>query len=399
MLRAFGTTGPAWDGFALKRGPATVVCDGAVIVAVGFEGSVPPEAAEAEPVPLGDGLLTPGLVDAHTHLLFAGDRSFEKEMRAAGSTYLEILAAGGGIHHTVGATREADDETLLGLARSRLAAMLAAGTTTVEAKTGYGLAGDEELRHLRLYSRLADEGPIGVVPTLLMAHAVPPDAERDEYLDEVEETAVRAWEEGLAARFDVFLEEGAFSLQEAARLLWTARGLGFALTLHAGQFNDLGGASLAARVGARSLDHGEALAPGDPGLLAAAGVAVGLLPTCNRHLGTGLAPDARALLDAGAAVFLATDLNAGSSDATSLLEVAAVAAEDLGMRQLEILAALTSVPADALDRHLAGRLAPGAAADLAAWDGDESIFGTSPAARPTAVVVAGTPVQDPSPPL
>lgn len=393
-MPTFLAGGGAWDGHRRLAGPVRVLVRGGEIAAVDSPTRRDPRAGSGTDgmVDLGDAFLTPGFVDAHTHLLYAGDRSFEAKMRREGKTYLEILAAGGGIHHTVAATKAADDATLLGLARERLEAMRAAGTTTVEAKTGYGLEEAEELRHLALYRQLAREGPSRLVSTLLMAHAVPPGMERGACLAAITAAAAAAWRQGLATRFDLFLEAGAFTLEEADSLLGQAAAMGYDLTLHAGQFSNQGGAALATRRGARSLDHGEHLGAGDAAALAGAGVAVGLLPTCNEHLATGIQPDARALLDAGVRIFLATDHNAGSSPATSLLEVAALARRELGLAPDEILAALTSAPAAALAQGRLGRLAPGAHADLAAWEADPDDIGAGWPDGPSALFIGGEPV-------
>ncbi|HYZ76362.1 MAG TPA: imidazolonepropionase [Gaiellaceae bacterium] len=300
----------------------------------------------------------PGLVDCHTHACFAGDRVEEFALRAAGASYEELHAAGGGILSSVRATRAAaEDELVHAVARHR-DAMLRHGTTTFEAKSGYGLDRDVELASLRAI-RAA-----GGVPTWLGAHAVPPEfGDADAYLDfalaEVLSEAAQ-----LAEAADVFLERNAFDAEQARRYLSACRDAGLALRLHGDQFTEAGAVPLAIELGARSVDHLEAT--GDEGIraLAASEVVAVLLPASALFLGRPM-PRARELLDQGATVALATDFNPGSAYCESLALVASLAATQLRISLEETLCALTANAAHVLGRgDRKGRLAPGYDADI-----------------------------------
>lgn len=340
--------------------------------------------------------LTPGLVDAHTHLLFAGSREDEVALRASGATYLEILAAGGGILSTVRATRAASDEALLAHGRRWLAQMLRTGTTTVEAKSGYGLDTPTELRLLAAAGRLAAEGPVDVVATFLGAHSVPAevldahpgdrDAATEAYVASVigeQLPAVAA--QGIARSCDVFCETGVFTADQARRILLAARALGLDIRLHADELAPSGGAELAAELGALSADH--LGAPSAAGIAAlaraaatsaaagAAGAADGvrpvvavLLPTVPWFLGLAAREPARELIEAGVPVALATDFNPGTSPVTSLPLVMTAAVLTLRLDPAEALVATTVNAAAALGLADRGALAPGLRADVVAWD-------------------------------
>jgi imidazolonepropionase len=328
--------------------------------------------------------LTPGLVDAHTHLLFAGSREEEVALRARGATYLEILAAGGGILSTVRATRAADDMSLHTHGRRWLTEMLRNGTTTVEAKSGYGLDTTTELRLLAIAGRLANEGPVDVVPTFLGAHVVSPEA-RAAHPDDaaaateayvasvIDEQLPAVAGQGIARSCDVFCEAGVFTADQARRILLAARALGLAVRLHADELAPSGGAELAAELGALSADH--LGAPSPAGIAALGGAAAAgrpvvavLLPTVPWFLGLAAREPARQLVEAGVPVALATDFNPGTSPVTSLPIAMSMAAVTLGLTPGEALAATTVNAAAALGLADRGALAPGMRADLVAWD-------------------------------
>jgi imidazolonepropionase len=300
----------------------------------------------------------PGLVDCHTHACFVGDRVHEFDLRARGASYEELHAAGGGILATVDATRAASEDELVAAVERHRGWMLAHGTTTFEAKSGYGLDRETELAMLRAVKAG------GGVPTWLGAHAVPPEfRDADAYLDfALSEVLPRAAE--LAEAADVFLERGAFDAVQARRYLEACRGAGLALRLHADQFTEAGGIGLAIELGAKSVDHLEATEPGGVRILAAANVAAVLLPVAALVLGRPM-PPARELIDKGAIVALATDFNPGSAFCESLPLVCSLACTQLGMSPAEALSACTVNAAHVLGRgDRLGRLAPGFAADV-----------------------------------
>ena len=321
--------------------------------------------------------ITPGLIDPHTHLIFAGDRSREFAMRAAGATYLEIAAAGGGIRSTMAATRAASDEQLLGLAEERLSRIASWGVTTLEAKSGYALDLEGELRILRLLERLHRLGALDIQATVLSAHVVPPEYKerRDEYvrlvMDDILPLVVK---EGLASSCDVFCEEGAFTLEETRAILEKAKALGLGIRVHAEQFTDSGGAALAAELGAWSADHLEAATDETIGALAGSGTVAVLLPGAALTVGESF-PDARKLLDSGVTVALGTDFNPGTSMTESLPLMMSLACTRMGMTLPEAWAAVTKNAAKALGLADRGTLEPGALADMAlfAAPGPESI--------------------------
>jgi imidazolonepropionase len=328
------------------------------------------------------GTVTPGLIDPHTHLLFAGTRQAEVELRQRGHGYLEILAAGGGILQTVRETRVATDEQLLEGARGWLAEMLSHGVTTVEVKSGYGLDVESELRLLRLAGDLAREGPQDTVPTFLGAHAVAPQfrgtpdaAER--YIDSViEEQLPRVAEQGIATSCDVFCEAGVFGPELARRLLTRAKEAGLAVRMHADQLNASGGAELAAELGARSADHLGAITDAGIAALARAAevgrpVVATLLPISSFYLDEPHFAPGRRLIDAGVPVAVGTDFNPGSSPAPNAHLALAFALHRLRLSAAEALAAMTINAAAALGlEHTHGSLEAGKHADLVIWDAD-----------------------------
>jgi imidazolonepropionase len=304
----------------------------------------------------------PGLVDCHTHACFAGDRVDEFALRAAGASYEELHAAGGGIMSTVRATRAASESELTAAVRRHREWMLQAGTTTFESKSGYGLDRDTELASLRALAA------VGGIPTWLGAHAVPPEhRDADTYLDfAIAEVLPEAAQ--LAEAADVFLERGAFDAGQARRYLEACRDSGLALRLHGDQFTEQGAIALAVELGARSVDHLEATGAEGVRRLAASDVVGVLLPASALFLDRPM-PPARALVDAGAAIALATDFNPGSAFCESLPIVCSLAATQLHLSPAEALTACTVNAAAVLGRaETVGRLAPGYAADVVLLD-------------------------------
>jgi imidazolonepropionase len=342
---------------------AYVLCDGDAIEAVGRMRELP--ALDGDVVEVdGRGLCAiPGLVDCHTHAAFGGDRVDEFSLRAGGASYEELHALGGGILSTVRATRAAGEERLREAVERHRGWMRAHGTTTFEAKSGYGLDRDTELASLRAIKAAAG------VPTWLGAHAVPPefDGDGDAYLDFALREVLPAAAQ-VAEAADVFLERGAFDAKQARRYLEACRAAGLALRLHGDQFTEQGAIPLAVDLHARSVDHLEAT--GDEGVrtLATSDVVGVLLPASALFLGRPM-PPGRALVDAGAAVALATDFNPGSAFTESLPLVCSLAATQLKLSPAESLAACTVNAAHVLGRsERLGRLAPGYRADLVLLD-------------------------------
>lgn len=363
--------GGAREALASIRG-AALAWEGDAIRWVGPEAELPARYREAEPaLDAGGGLVVPGLVDCHTHLAFAGWRADEFVRRIRGATYLEIAEAGGGIASTVRATRAATEEELEARCRGFLGEMAALGVTAVEAKSGYGLEPEAEMKQLRVYRRLVEEGPLRVVPTFLGAHVVPPERrdDREGYVRElVEEVLPEVAGRGLARFCDVFVEEGAFTPAEARRILGAARELGLGLKLHVDQLADGGGAALAAELGAVSADHLERVSHAGIRALAAAGTVAVTLPFCALYLDQEPAP-ARGLLEAGVPVAVATDFNPGTAPSYHLPFALTLACLRQRMTPAEALAGATLHAARALGlQDEIGSLEPGKKADFAVID-------------------------------
>ena len=317
----------------------------------------------------GGRLVTPGLIDAHTHLVFGGSREDEFELKLMGASYEEILRAGGGIYRTVEATRRASDEELMARALGVLDLMAEHGTTTVEVKSGYGLLPQDELRLLRLINNLAEIHDIRVVPTLL-AHVVPKEYldRRQDYIDVFEEIIRKAAAEGLARYVDVFCDEGAFTVEETRRILAAARKAGFRLRLHADELRYIGCSKLADEFELDSVDHLDVMPPENARILAERGTVATLLPTSMLAIFTQSRPPVGALREAGALVGVASDFN--PNNMTPHVQLAMdLSTYLLGLTPLEALAAATVNAARSLALDgVTGRIAPGYSADIVVWD-------------------------------
>ena len=341
------------------------------IAYVGPGRDAPAALYDEPPVSLGGGLVTPALIDCHTHLVHGGHRAQEWESRLAGATYEEVARAGGGILSTVRATRAASEEGLFDAALPRLDALLADGVGTVEIKSGYGLDADTELAMLRTARRLGREREATVVTSFLGAHAVPPDhrGRAMAYIEEVAIPALRAAHaEGLVDAVDAFCEGIAFSPEEVARLWDEAARLKLPLRLHAEQLSRSGGARLAAARGALSAAHLEHATDEDARAMAAAGTVAVLLPGAYYALRETKAPPVQALREAGARIAVATDANPGTSPLLSLRLAMNLACTLFGLTVREAWLGATAHAAAALGLKDRGRVAEGLRADLAVWD-------------------------------
>jgi imidazolonepropionase len=313
-------------------------------------------------------VVLPGFVDAHTHLVFAGDRDGEIRQRLAGASYKEIAAAGGGIVRSVAATRAADRATLVTLLRARLDEMLLAGTTTAEVKSGYGLETASEIRSLEAIREAGESHPVTLVPTFLGAHEVPPEHRdrRQRYVEMlVGEMIPEVARRSLATFADVFCEDGVFTVAESRRVLEAARAAGLALRLHADELGWTGGAELAGALGARSADHLLFVSDAGMAALAGAGCAATLLPSAAFYLRLGRYAPARALVQAGVPVALATDGNPGGGLSPSMPFAMTVACFAMGLSLEEALGAATLNAAYSLGLDAErGSLEAGKRADL-----------------------------------
>jgi imidazolonepropionase len=319
----------------------------------------------------GDRLVIPGLIDCHTHLAFGGWRADEFALRAKGATYQEIAAKGGGIVSTVARTRGTDYEALIRRARGFLTQMSALGVTTVECKSGYGLERDTELRQLEVYQHLSDEGPQRIVPTLLAAHVVPPEYRdhRDDYVTLITDTIIPdAANAGLARFCDVFVEEGAFTIDEARRILRAGIWKGLRPKLHADQLSAFGGAELAGELKAASADHLEHITEAGIHAMRDAGVVAVSLPIATLYLRQPAMP-ARRLIDAGVLVAVATDFNPGSAPSFHLPLALMLACTLQRMTPAEAVSGATWIAARAIGVESdCGSLEVGKAADFAVID-------------------------------
>ena len=386
---------PDPEGQAVLRHPrgAIVFQDGRVLE-IGPAAELSRRHPEARPLNAHGRLVTPGLVDCHTHMIFSGHRAAEFARRLAGESYAEIAASGGGIRTTVTATRNEHPDTLEKVLANRLERWRANGCTTVEVKSGYGLLPNEEVRLLELMRGARQRVPVRVHPTALLLHAVPEEYRdrRDALIDEMCEQVLPVLKmRELATAVDVFCDDIAFSVDECRRLLTHARGMGFGVKVHADQLSHSGGARLAAELGAGSADHLESADASDWEALAHAGTVGVLLPAAALTLGQTL-PDAEMIRRSGARFAIATDFNPGSAPAQSLLECAALAARVCRFRADEILLAITWNAAKALGAEKeVGHLNPGAWGDAVAWECEslEELPYWMPAVRPDCVFMRG----------
>lgn len=368
-IRSLYPVAEPWDAVVQD---AVVCVEGDRIQWVGERRDAPPLAEGERVVDVQGAMVTPGWVDSHTHLIWAGSRQHEFRQRLEGRSYQEIARAGGGIMSTVREVRKASLEQLVQGGRRRLQRLLSFGVTTVEVKSGYGLDTESEMRMLQAARILGQEGPQTLVPTFLGAHTVPTEyrGQRERYVDLVcEEMIPQVVETGLAEGCDIFVEEGAFSIQEARKILTCAKDLGLMLRVHADQLSAMGGAQLAAELGAVSADHLEEIDADGIRALADAGVVACMIPGSTFCLGQSRYAPARALLEAGVTLALATDLNPGTTCSENLALIGSIAATQMRLTPLEILRALTQGGARSLHRqHELGSLAPSYLADLVVWD-------------------------------
>lgn len=362
-------------------GDLGIIINGAVLIrdekiaAVGDTGELLAAYPDEPTLNAAGKAVMPGFVDPHTHLIWAGDRALEFEERLQGKSYLEILAQGGGILSTVSATRGSSLEKLMAETRLRMRSMFEFGTTTAEAKTGYGLHTETELRLLGALLALDGEGPLEIVPTFLGAHAIPPEfADRpDEYTDMVCESMLPAlsdwWSQHTSDRtmpfVDVFCETGAFDLQQSCRILTRARELGFPLKIHADEFDNLGGAALAAELGASSADHLVATSAEDIQALARSETVAVALPATPFGLAEKHYTPAQDILEAGGLLAIASDLNPGTAWCENMQFALALACRYMRLTPAQAIAAATINAAAAINRaDRVGSLEPGKQADL-----------------------------------
>ena len=337
---------------------------------VGRSDEIEKNAGDAEIVDLGGRVVLPGFVDAHTHLVFAGNRLDDFERRARGETYEQIAKAGGGIWSTVEKTRAASEADLFAQAKKHADWFLKCGTTTIEAKSGYGLTLVDELKVLRVMGQLNEQTPLEIVPTFLGAHAVPRDTSPDKYVDLViNEMLPRVAKEKLAEFCDVFCEPGYFDVEQSRKILSAAKKLGLKLRGHIDQLTNSGGAKLMAELGATTADHLEKTDEQGIAALKASNVQPVLLPGSVYALGSTSYPRARQMIEAGLAVVLATDFNPGSSPTSSMPMILSLACTQMKMSPVEAIAASTINAAYSLNRgDKIGSLELGKLANLAVFD-------------------------------
>jgi imidazolonepropionase len=354
------------------RDGGLLIRDGRIEV-VGPSGEVEKKAGDAEVIDAHGKVVLPGFVDAHTHLVFAGNRLDDFERRARGDTYDQIANAGGGIWSTVEKTREASEADLLAQTQRHADWFLRCGTTTVESKSGYGLTLEDELKILRVMRRLNQETPLEIVPTFLGAHAVPRKMHADEYVDlVVNEMLPRVTSESLAEFCDVFCERGYFDIEQSKRILNSAKRLGLRLRIHADQLSNSGGAKLAAELKAATADHLEKTDEQGIAALRSEGVQPVLLPGSVYALGSTCYPRAREMIEGGLAVVIATDFNPGSAPTASMPMILSLACTQMKMLPAEAISASTINPAYSLGRgDQIGSLESGKVANFSIFDCDD----------------------------
>ncbi|MEP6507139.1 MAG: imidazolonepropionase [Gemmatimonadales bacterium] len=357
---------------------SAVATDGENIAEVGDTPSLEKKYPSATRIDCNGGVLTPGLVDSHTHAIFGRARYEEQEMRAAGVGYMEIARRGGGIHSSVADLRSRSEDDLYSIAFERIKRLASFGSTTIEVKSGYGLSIEDELKSLRVVARLANAFPIRLVPTWLGAHEIPIDyrksatGRRDYVRYLIDEMLPQVANEKLAKFADVFCEPGVFTTAETREILSASRTAGLLLKLHADELEPHGGAELAAEIGATSADHLGAISNQGISALARSSTVATLLPGTMLFLGKEKQAPARALIDGGAAVALATDFNPGTSPTFNFPLILTLGVSQLRLSVAESVIAATVNGAAALglaDR--VGQLAPGYSADLAIWEAQD----------------------------
>jgi imidazolonepropionase len=372
MLLTHATLATMTDGYGLVA-DAGIALEGDRIAWAGPMADLPAAYRALPEHDCAGRLVTPGLIDCHTHAVFAGHRAVEFELRLNGASYEEIARAGGGILSTVTATRAASEDQLLALALPRIDQLIASGATTIEVKSGYGLTVEDELKMLRVARRIGQSRAVTVQTTHLAAHAIPPEykGRAKAYISETALPSLRtAHAEGLVDAVDAFCETIAFSVADLAPLFAEARALGLPVKLHAEQLSDLGGAAFAARLGALSADHLEYLSPDGIAAMAAAGTVAVILPGAFYTLRETQVPPIAALRAAGVPMAVATDLNPGSSPLASLPLAMNMACTLFRLTPEEALRGTTAHAAQALGLADRGRIAPGLRADLAIWEAD-----------------------------
>jgi imidazolonepropionase len=368
--------GPKRPRVGAEMSELAIVRDGGMLLRngkidiLGGSDEIEKKSGDAQIIDAGGRVVLPGFVDAHTHLVFAGSRLDDFERRIRGETYTQIARAGGGIWSTVEKTRAASDVDLLAQAKKHAKWFLRCGTTTVEAKSGYGLTVNDELKILRVMRELNQEASVEVVPTFLGAHAVPRDISADEYVDLMtNELLPRVAEQMLAEFCDVFCERGYFDIAQSRKILSGAKKLGLKLRIHADQLSNSGGARLAAELEATTADHLEQTDDHGIAAMKSAGVQPVLLPGSVYALGSSGYPHAREMIEAGLGVVIATDFNPGSSPTSSMPMILSLACTQMKMPPAEAITAATINAAYSLSRgDKIGSLEHGKLANLAIFD-------------------------------